>query len=129
MKIECLLKRIGGTKAEIGGVEYHFAEQADGKFIAEVTDKSHIERFLSILEAYQEAGVTKVSSKPSNPVEVAPTQVEPEATTQTNEAVLLPESATEQDELIAEAKSLGIRANRNWGVERLRNEIKALKAG
>lgn len=53
MKIECVLKRAGGTKARIDGVEYHFAPQEDGAHVAEVTDRHHIGRFLSIPEAYQ----------------------------------------------------------------------------
>ena len=52
MKIECILKRPGGTKAEIGGIEYHFVPQDDGAHVADVADKAHIQRFLSIPEGY-----------------------------------------------------------------------------
>lgn len=52
MKIECILKRQGGTRAEIGGIEYHFAPQADGAHVADVKDKAHIARFLSMPEGY-----------------------------------------------------------------------------
>lgn len=53
MKIECILKRDGGTVAEVGGIEYHFSEQADGAHVAEVASTDHIERFLAIPEAYR----------------------------------------------------------------------------
>lgn len=53
MKIECILKREGGTKAEIGGLEYHFKPLDDGAHVANVEDKAHIDRFLSISEAYK----------------------------------------------------------------------------
>lgn len=64
MKIECILKRNGGTIAEIEGVEYHFAEQADGAHVADVESTEHVERFLAIPEAYRIARVTE-ESKPA----------------------------------------------------------------
>lgn len=53
MKIECILKREGGSKVEIGSTEYHFAPQADGAHVAEVSNNGHIQRFLSIPEGYR----------------------------------------------------------------------------
>ncbi len=53
MKIECTLKRQGGTKAELGGIEYHFEPLADGAHVAEITEVAHIDRFLSIPEGYK----------------------------------------------------------------------------
>ena len=53
MKIECILQRKGGTHVEMPGKSYHFAPQDDGRHVAEVTNESHIERFLSIREAYR----------------------------------------------------------------------------
>lgn len=57
MKIECILKREGGTKINLpgdnGDVEYYFKEQPDGAHVAEVTDKAHIKRLLSIPEGYE----------------------------------------------------------------------------
>jgi hypothetical protein len=53
MKIQCILKRTGGSHIELGGTNYHFAPQEDGRHIAEVTDEAHISRFLSIPEAYR----------------------------------------------------------------------------
>ena len=53
MKIECILKRDGGTRTDIGGVAYHFAPLADGAHVAEVAQTDHIDRFLSIPEGYR----------------------------------------------------------------------------
>lgn len=53
MKIECTLKRKGGTHVDMPGKKYHFEPQEDGRHIAEVEDDAHIERFLSITEAYR----------------------------------------------------------------------------
>jgi hypothetical protein len=53
MKIECVLKRKGGTHVEMPGKKYHFAAQDDGRHIAEVENTDHIERFLAIPEAYR----------------------------------------------------------------------------
>lgn len=53
MKIECKLKREGGTKAEIGGIVYHFAPLEDGAHVADVLNEKHQDRFLSISEAYR----------------------------------------------------------------------------
>lgn len=53
MKIECILQRKGGTLVEMPGKNYHFQPQEDGRHVAEVTSEAHIERFLSIREAYR----------------------------------------------------------------------------
>lgn len=77
MKIECILKRQGGTKAEIGGIEYHFAPQPDGAHVADVADNAHIQRFLSMPEGYriyEAAGKTEPVKAPeqTNPNDQAP---------------------------------------------------------
>lgn len=53
MKIECILQRDGGTVVELPGKTYHFAPQEDGRHVADVAIEPHIERFLSIPEAYR----------------------------------------------------------------------------
>ena len=53
MKIQSILERVGGTKADIDGIEYHFEPLADGAHVAEVEREAHIDRFLSISEAYK----------------------------------------------------------------------------
>lgn len=53
MKIECILRRTGGTHVELPGKTYHFQPQEDGKHVADVTVEAHIERLISIPEAYR----------------------------------------------------------------------------
>lgn len=55
MKIECILLRDGGTRAEVGGVHYHFRPSPEhgGAHVAEVDDPDHAARFLSITEGYR----------------------------------------------------------------------------
>lgn len=53
MKIECVLKRDKGTKAEVGGILYHFEPLEDGAHVADITDEAHIDRFLSIADGYK----------------------------------------------------------------------------
>jgi hypothetical protein len=53
MKIQNILQRDGGTKVELGGIEYHFEPLNDGCHVAEVEDKAHVDRFLAIPEAYK----------------------------------------------------------------------------
>ncbi|MBU9386636.1 hypothetical protein [Burkholderia multivorans] len=75
MKIECILRREGGTVVEMPGKTYHFAPWPDGRHVADVEIEAHIERFLSIPEAYRiarTAGAAAVeevipSALPDNP--------------------------------------------------------------
>lgn len=53
MKIECKLQRDGGTHITLGQDEYHFSPQPDGAHVAEITNEEHIDRLLSISEAYR----------------------------------------------------------------------------
>lgn len=53
MKIQCVLIRAGGTKADLDGIEYHFEPLVDGAHVADVTIEKHIDRFLSIPEAFK----------------------------------------------------------------------------
>lgn len=53
MKIECKLKRSGGTTVPLGSATYHFTPLTDGAHVAEVEPEEHIARFLSIPEGYR----------------------------------------------------------------------------
>lgn len=53
MKIQCNLRRTGGTVVDMGTQQYHFEPLADGEHVAEVADADHIDRFLSISEGYR----------------------------------------------------------------------------
>lgn len=53
MLIECILKRDGGSKVDLGGITYHFAPDSEGRHVAMVADPDHIGRLLSITEGYR----------------------------------------------------------------------------
>ena len=53
MLIECILKRDGGSKVDLGDNTYHFAPDSEGRHVAMVADPDHIGRFLSISEGYR----------------------------------------------------------------------------
>jgi hypothetical protein len=53
MKIESILKRQGGTHADIGGISYHFEPLDDGAHVADVEQDGHIDAFLAIPEGYK----------------------------------------------------------------------------
>lgn len=93
MKIECILRREGGTRAEIGGTTYHFkpVDLPDAPHLADIADREHIARFLSITEGYRlaesesegvaavivEAPVTPVTPTHSHQMPAPVTPVEP----------------------------------------------------
>lgn len=58
MKIECILRRAGGTMIDLGGSRYHFKpEPSDeaGPHIADVSDPVHAKQLLAIKEGYRKA--------------------------------------------------------------------------
>lgn len=72
MKIESLLRRKGGTKVELDGVEYHFKPDADGREFADVTNPDHVGIFASIREGYRVAGAETKAPEPAKPAAPAP---------------------------------------------------------
>jgi hypothetical protein len=68
MKIESLLRRPGGTKVTLDGVDYHFKPGPDGREYADVTNNDHIGIFASIREGYRIAGVEADAPKAAKPV-------------------------------------------------------------
>lgn len=87
MKIQCKLLREGGTRAEIGGIEYHFEPLADGAHVAEVTDVEHIDRFLAIPEGYK---VYHGTCTPTGHAAPAPVAVKSQVKTETANLGALP---------------------------------------
>lgn len=53
MKIESIIKRDPPTEIDLDGTVYKFKPDEHGRHVAEVTDKHHIARLLSISEGYQ----------------------------------------------------------------------------
>lgn len=72
MKIESLLRRKGGTKVTLDGVEYHFIPGPDGREFADVTNPDHIGIFASIREGYCVAGAETKAPEPAKPAAPAP---------------------------------------------------------
>lgn len=125
-QIECKLIRDGGTYAEVGGTEYHFAPQADGAYVASIDNDDHADIFLAITEGYRlYRGAAKAA-----PAVAIETAVEPEAPV-APQAVIEPEApaTTEVDEraeLAAEYERLyGEAPHARTGVKKLRELIAA----
>lgn len=75
MKLECLRKRPGGTKVQLGSAEYHFRpdpKNPTGPHVCEVDNQGHLKTLLTI-DAYVLADDDSVAAD-------APTQVEPAKT-------------------------------------------------
>lgn len=54
--IECVARRQGGSRVTLGGIEYYFRprpEEGITAHVAEVKNKSHTQRLLSITEGYR----------------------------------------------------------------------------
>lgn len=77
MKIECLVKREGGSVVEVFGANYHFIPADDGCHVADVENTKHQDRLLSISEGYriyrggegQADGIKPVQPKDEPPVD------------------------------------------------------------
>lgn len=94
MKIECKLKREGGTVIDIDGIDYTFVPQADGAHVAEVTKEAHIERLLGISDAYciyrgKSSKAAAPAVTPEEPVVVTATEETDAEETDSDEPVSL----------------------------------------
>lgn len=80
MKIACKLIREGGTKVEFGSKVYHFQPDPafGGKHVADVSDKEHVGRLLSISEAYEMAENDAPAPTPRQPPVEPPKNQKPE---------------------------------------------------
>lgn len=67
MKIECILKRKGGTEITLGATKYHFTPDELDRHVAEVSDETHINRLLSITEAYRPMNAEDAPQAPADP--------------------------------------------------------------
>ena len=64
MLIEHTTKRLNGSVHTIGGTKYHFAPNDEGAHVAEVEDRAHIQRFLSIPSFVVYSGETPAADAP-----------------------------------------------------------------
>lgn len=68
MLIECLIKRPGGSHIDLDGVQYHFKSDAADRHTADVLVDAHVDRFLSISDAYR---VARAMTAPAAAVGIA----------------------------------------------------------
>lgn len=122
--IECKLIREGGTFADIGGITYHFAPQADGAHVAQVSDEEHADRFLSIDGYRLYRGTSTVQAKPLDAV-VSVILAEPQAVAESEAPASDEKSPAEvRAELAAEFERLyGEAPHPRTGIEKLRKLI------
>lgn len=83
MLIECLIKRPGGSHVDLDGTQYHFKPDAADRHTANVMIDAHVDRFLSISDAYRVArtmiapaaavGVAKPAAPQSGEANTTPT--------------------------------------------------------
>lgn len=123
MKIECKNKREGGSLIDIGGTEYHFKPQADGAHVADVAYEEHVERFLSIPEAY-------CIYRPGNPAKVveAPSlgaQAEGPNADEAVEATETPEIVGDDIEALKEAfkAKFGHAPHYKWTIQTIKTKL------
>ena len=121
MKIECKLKREGGSTIDIGGVAYEFKPQADGAHVADVGNKEHAERFLSIPEAYGIYAAGKPVKEAPAPVVKEPAA---EETVETVEPIEAAPVADDLDALKAQYKAkFGSLPHYKWTAETIKAKL------
>lgn len=128
MIIESIIKREHGSTVVLDDKTYKFQPNEDGRHVAEVTEKAHIERLLSITEGFRPLKKSE-TVKVSGPVQVeqAPT-VQPVEEGGQEESDGDEEAKTDQslDELKTafEAK-FGRKPHHKWSAERIQKELEA----
>jgi hypothetical protein len=114
MKIECKLKRPGGTHVTLGGAKYHFAPQADGAHVADVADEAHQDRLLGIAEAYR---IYRAKSEPAK-TETKPAEPEPV------DGDTDGDGDADRDDLVAQyAAKFGKKPHHKWNADKIRAEL------
>lgn len=98
LTLQCILIRKGGTVTELNGNTYHFAPNAEGDHVCDVSDDDDIARLLSIPEAYRIYRPKKATPAPAAPAAPAPVKQE------TKEPAPAPAPAKEEAKAPAPAK-------------------------
>ena len=126
MLIELILRRKGGTVVTIDDQTYHFRPDTAGKHVCEVSDRRHIQRFLSIAEAYQ---LPDAEDEIVNEVIDNPEPVEPEVddTSEAESVLAKPVSAMNKDELEAFATQRGVVVDKRRSLRALQEQLGALE--
>jgi len=126
MLIKLNLIRQGGSKIDIDGVVYHFAPNKDGHHVADVKNKDHIKRFMSI-DGYEpyEHGAPEETKTPNPAATGAPaaTGRSPDGKAPVTDAY----DAMSKDELIAKVtERTGKAPHPNTGEKSLRAALREL---
>jgi len=127
MRIESILRRPGGTRVTLGGVEYHFVPDADGREFCDVSNPEHAKILLAIPEGYRAAEAPKVAELPKMDL----TTVEPlapaeEATTEEAQATEAP-ATDDRDYWVEQYQArFGRKPHGKWSIERIRAELEAM---
>lgn len=129
MNIVCLLKRAAGTQVTIGEQHYDFQPNDAGDHVCEVAEQAHIDRFLSIPEAYAEYNAQPVAEQPAPAAEPAPqaqapaVNDEPEPEPQ-DEPKLNPDADYTREQLVdMYVKKFGKKPHYRAGEDKLREEL------
>ena len=123
MLIELTLRRKGGTVVTIDGQTYHFRPDTAGKHVCEVADRRHIQRFLSIAEAYQ---LPDTEDAIVNAVVDNAEAVESGDENGAEIALEKPVAAMNKDELEAFAKQHGVVVDKRRSLRALQEQLGAL---
>lgn len=75
--LQCVLIRKGGTLVDLNGSTYHFAPNAEGDHVCDVSDDDDIARFLSIPDAYRIYRPKKAAPASAAPAPVKQATKEP----------------------------------------------------
>ena len=128
MRIESILRRPGGTRVTLGGVEYHFVPDADGREFCDVSNPEHAKILLAIPEGYRAAEAPKAAELPKM---MELTTVEPLAPAEevtTEEAPATEAPATDDRDYWVEQYQarFGRKPHGKWSIERIRAELEAM---
>lgn len=127
MKIVCKVIRPGGTVVEFGHKKYHFKPETEGgHHVAEVTDQAHIDRLLSITEAY--VPLANADDAPVDEPAPEPDADEPVSEWSNKKAMayakeVLGLNPEDKNDIIAFAAEKGITLGKNKGVATLIREL------
>lgn len=142
MLIESKIKRQDGTRVTMDDVVYHFAPDASGAHVCEVSHKRHIQRFLSIPEGYCIAGAPddEPVEDEQKPVSGDPLDGDSEVVDLVDEDDEEDESDEEDeddgdidqldlDELAERYAANGVKMDRRRSLRTLRSELRAIETG
>lgn len=132
MLIESKLRREGGSRIQIGNETYHFAPDGEGRHVCEVTNKAHIQRFLSITEGFRLVGAED-EEQPAPPPPSgdplsgdAPVEMVDDENDEADDESI---DDLDLDELAERYEAAGVKMDRRRSLRVLRSELRRIEAG